>query len=86
MAATLFVGACGDDGTDDAADREIKATITGYLSAVANREGKRASGYLTENAQLGIFEFRRVHVGPDHPGEACRPSSSATVAHRKPRG
>jgi hypothetical protein len=69
--AALFLAACGGGDGDDGGKREIEATIKGYLAAVADGDGRRACGYLTENAQLGIFEFRRVHVGPDHPGQAC---------------
>lgn len=45
--------------------------MRGYLSAAADRDGKRACGFLTRRAQLSAFEFGRVHAAPDHPDEAC---------------
>jgi len=81
VAAAFILAACGGGDTDDGAEREIQAAIKGYLGAVADRDGQRACGYLTENAQLGIFEFRRVHVGPDHPDDAC---ADIVERHRRP--
>lgn len=66
FAAAFVVAGCGGDDTG-----AIERTVEAYLAAVAERDGAAACAELTENAQLGIFEFRRVHVGPDHPEKAC---------------
>lgn len=42
-----------------------------YLDAVADRDGVRACGLLTLEAQLRIFQTRQVHVGPDHAAQGC---------------
>jgi hypothetical protein len=75
IGAALALSGCG--GNDHG---EIRAAIKGYLDAVAEGDGRRACTYLTENAQLGVFEFKFVHIAPDHPQEAC----AATVTRRAP--
>jgi hypothetical protein len=77
LLAALALAAPGCGGRDDG---EIRDALTGYLDAVADRDGSRACGYLTENAQLGIFEFKLVHIAPHHPAAAC----AAIVERRAP--
>jgi len=62
----LTAGSCGGDETD-----EVKRTISGYLTSVADRNGRAACSHLTKNGQLGVLEFKRAHIGADHPAEAC---------------
>lgn len=71
-AASLFAAGCGGGGGGGGDDAEaVERVVSGYLAALAAGDGARACGLLTENAQLGVFEFERVHANPDHPGEAC---------------
>jgi hypothetical protein len=77
--ATLSAGCGGDDRGDEQA---IKRVLTTYLSAVAAADGRQACARLTENAQLGVFEFKRAHAGTDHPAEAC----ADTIRRHAPGG
>lgn len=78
VAIALGFSACGGGEND-----EIRSTVSGYLDAVAKRDGRRACSYLTENAQLGVFEFKLVHVAPDHPAEACAATVARQAAKRR---
>ena len=67
--ALTSLGACGGGGESE--DAKIGETVRSYLAAVADRDGKRACGFLTRKAQLRTFRRRRAHAGSDHPAEAC---------------
>ena len=66
--ALASLGACGGGESDD---DKVGDTLRGYLAAVADRDGRRACGFLTREAQLRIFTTRRAHTGRDHPAESC---------------
>lgn len=65
--ASLGLAACGSDS----AETEVESAVERYLEAVGDGEGEVACGLLTPEAQLGVFDFRLVHAGADHPDEAC---------------
>ena len=67
--ALSVLGGCG--GGDGGGEDGVADAVRGYLAAVAERDGKRACGYLTRDAQLRTFRARRAHAGADHPAEAC---------------
>lgn len=71
LVASLGGAGCGSGDSDPGTEAEAAEVIRGYLVAVAEGDGETACSYLTENAQLGVFEFRFAHVGPDHPARAC---------------
>ena len=68
LLALAPLGACGDGESDD---EKVGDTVRGYLTAVADRDGRRACSFLTREAQLRTFTTRRAHAGRDHPAEAC---------------
>ncbi len=80
VVATL-IAACGDNGSSERDENRARLVVEGYLAAVAERDGIRACRYLTRNAQLGVFEFKRAHIGTDHPAAAC----AAAVRREGPR-
>lgn len=84
IAACAALAGCGGDGRGGdgrgADERAVAEAVRGYLAAVAERDGARACAHLTRNAQLGVFEFRRVHAAPDHPDEACAEVVRETAA------
>ena len=59
--------------------------MRGYLAAVADRDGRRACGFLTREAQLRTFTTRRAHAGRDHPAEACATVVASFAALYGPR-
>jgi hypothetical protein len=69
LAATVLT-ACG---TDSAADdpAAVEEVVEAYLAAVGDGRGRAACEHLTAEAQLGVFDFRLVHAGADHPDQAC---------------
>lgn len=73
IALSLWLAACGMSAEDD-----VRDALRAYLSAVAAGDARAACGRLTENGQLGVFEFRKIHAGPDHPGEACAGIAAGT--------
>jgi hypothetical protein len=57
---------CGQSDSE-----EVESVLHGYLNALAARDGPRACGFLTREAQLRSFRLNRVHAAPDHPAQAC---------------
>ena len=66
--ALATLGACGGGESEDG---KVRDAVRGYLSAVADRDGRRACRFLTREAQLRTFTTRRAHAGRDHPAQAC---------------
>ena len=66
IALSLTLAACGTSAEDD-----VRDALRAYLTAVAAGDARAACKRLTENGKLGVFEFRKIHAGPDHPDEAC---------------
>jgi hypothetical protein len=67
VGASLAAPACGGES----AETEVEDVLERYLEAVGNGDGEAACELLTPEAQLGVFDFRLVHEGADHPDQAC---------------
>ena len=67
LALTLLIG-CGEESDER---RQVAEAVSGYLTAVADRDGRRACKLLTRRAQLRVFRQKRAHAAFDHPAEAC---------------
>jgi hypothetical protein len=65
-AALGVVGCGGDSGGDD--ESQVKDVVTSYANAIADRDGDKACGYMTEAAQKQV-EAAGKALGADGCGE-----------------
>lgn len=71
LVVPAVLAACGDSGSAPPDEAAAADAVDGYLHAVSEGDGMRACSYLTEEAQLLVFDHRLVDVSANNPQRAC---------------